>query len=36
MFLMPDQLDALLTSKPRRKCPVLDPNELSHPPAPKK
>jgi hypothetical protein len=35
-FLMPDQLDSLLTSKPRAKCPVLDPKELSQPPASKK
>jgi hypothetical protein len=35
-LLMPEQLDALLTSKPRRKCPVLDPKELYQPPAGKK
>ena len=35
-FLMPEQLDSLLTSKPRTKCPVLDPKELYRPPASKK
>lgn len=35
-FLMPNQLDALVTSKPRTKCPVLDPKELYRPPAAKK
>jgi hypothetical protein len=35
-LLVPEQLDALLTSKPRKKCPVITENEIYHPPASKK
>ncbi len=35
-FLMPEQLDSLLSSKPRAKCPKLDPKELYGSPASKK
>jgi hypothetical protein len=35
-LLMPEQLDLLLTSEPRRKCPVVTQNEVYHPRASKK